>query len=139
MLICVVHDISLRKRIERLKRDFVSMVSHDLRTPLTSIQMVLSLLQEEAYGKLTATGHARLSETENNVQRLISLVNGLLTLDKMESGVLAITLSPTTIDEIIDPAISAVSGFALKHSVRITVCEHPNYSLTADKDRLTKC
>jgi two-component system sensor histidine kinase VicK len=69
-----------------MKRDFVAMVSHDLRTPLTSIQMVLSLLEAEAYGQLSDSGHENLEAAEANVNRLIGLVNGLLDLEKMESG-----------------------------------------------------
>jgi PAS domain S-box-containing protein len=47
-LFCIAHDITERKEIERLKQDFVDMISHDLRTPLTSVQGFLSLLQTGA-------------------------------------------------------------------------------------------
>jgi signal transduction histidine kinase len=56
----VARDITERKQVDRMKRDFVAMVSHDLRTPLTSIQMVLSLLEAEAYGQLSDSGHENL-------------------------------------------------------------------------------
>jgi two-component system sensor histidine kinase VicK len=85
-LFCVARDITERKQVDRMKRDFVAMVSHDLRTPLTSIQMVLSLLEAEAYGQLSDSGHENLEAAEANVNRLIGLVNGLLDLEKMESG-----------------------------------------------------
>lgn len=62
------------------------MVSHDLRTPLTSIQMLLSLLEAEAYGPLNENGRENVAAAEASVERLIGLVNGLLDLEKMESG-----------------------------------------------------
>src|SRR5262249_52790921 len=51
-LFCVAHDVSERKKLEQMKRDFIAMVSHDLKTPLSSIQMVHSLLAAGAYGTL---------------------------------------------------------------------------------------
>jgi len=135
-LICVVHDISLRKSIERLKSDFVAMVSHDLRTPLTSIQMVLALMQAEAYGEISATGHTRLGEAEGNVERLIALVNELLALEKMESGMLELSVMQMPVSEVIEPALAMVAGVAAKHSVEIKVMPHENQVINADKERI---
>ena len=137
-LICVVHDISLRKSIERLKRDFVAMVSHDLRTPLTAVQMVLGLMQAEAYGEISSTGHERLGEAEGNVDRLIALVNELLTLDKMESGMLELTPTSVTVEEVIEPAMNMVSGVAAQHQVQIEVLPYGHKTLYADKDRIVQ-
>jgi PAS domain S-box-containing protein len=135
-LICVVHDISLRKSIERLKRDFVAMVSHDLRTPLTAVQMVLGLMQAEAYGEISSTGHMRLKEAEGNVERLIALVNELLTLDKMESGMLDLSPACLSVSEVIEPARSMVLGVAAKHKVEIDVLPYGPETIYADKDRI---
>lgn len=137
-LICVVHDISLSKRIERMKRDFVAMVSHDLKTPLTAIQMVLTLLSQEIYGQLSAAGHKRLADAEGNVERLMALVNGLLMLDKMESGQLEILPSAITIDEVIEPSLKAIAGMAVKHEVEVNVRAHIDYDCFADRDRLVQ-
>ena len=57
---CVVHDISAEKQIERMKKEFVAMVSHDLRTPLNSVLNLLTLMSVEAYGAVNETGHKRL-------------------------------------------------------------------------------
>lgn len=112
-------DISERKEIERLKQDFVTMVSHDLRTPLTAIQMVHDLLQAEAYGELSPAGHERLSDAEGNVQRLMTLVNGLLDLEKIESGQLELSCENVPVDVILGPAMKAVAGLAQKHGVAV--------------------
>src|SRR5262249_6033453 len=67
--ICVAHDITERKQMERLKEEFVSMVSHDLRTPLTSVQNYLYLLAEGTYGKLNTVGKERLPAMERSIDR----------------------------------------------------------------------
>jgi PAS domain S-box-containing protein len=135
-LFCVLHDISARKQIDRMKQEFVAMVSHDLKTPLTSIQMVHGLLQGGAYGRLSQDGLERLAEAEENVQRLIALVNGLLALDKMDAGKLEISRMPTTVNAIVEPSVRAVTGFALQQGVEITVLPHTDMALVADRERL---
>ncbi|MBU6451072.1 MAG: cell wall metabolism sensor histidine kinase WalK [Cyanobacteria bacterium REEB67] len=144
-LFCVARDITERKEVDRMKRDFVAMISHDLRTPLTSIQMVLSLLDAEAYGQLSDNGHEKLAAAEANVDRLIGLVNGLLDLEKMESGKLELLCEPCPVASIVKAAIGAVSGFAEQQGVRLegpsssTLCDrHGDLIVYADKDRIVQ-
>ncbi|MBS2006209.1 MAG: PAS domain S-box protein [Cyanobacteria bacterium SZAS TMP-1] len=118
-LFCVARDITERKEVDRMKRDFVAMISHDLRTPLTSIQMVLSLLAAEAYGQINDNGHEKLEAAEANVERLIGLVNGLLDLEKMESGKLELTLDLCRVSAIVKPSLTAVAGFAEQQGVKL--------------------
>ncbi len=137
-LFCVARDITERKQVDRMKRDFVAMVSHDLRTPLTSIQMVLSLLEAEAYGQLSDSGHENLEAAEANVNRLIALVNGLLDLEKMESGKLDLLRQTCTAANIIEPSMQAVHGFAEQQGVRLSSPPHNNPTIFADQDRLVQ-
>lgn len=137
-LFCVARDISERKMIDRLKRDFVAMVSHDLRTPLTSIQMLLSLLEAEAYGPLSDTGKENVTAAEANVERLIALVNGLLDLEKMESGKLELLRETWHVDDLLEPSLQAVRGFAFQQGVSVVVPGLGDIELFADRDRLVQ-
>lgn len=137
-LFCVARDITERKQVDRMKRDFVAMVSHDLRTPLTSIQMVLSLLEAEAYGQLSDSGHENLEAAEANVNRLIGLVNGLLDLEKMESGKLILLRESYKVADILTPSLQAVRGFAEQQGVNLAAPAHGNPEIFADRDRLVQ-
>ena len=137
-LFCVARDITERKQVDRMKRDFVAMVSHDLRTPLTSIQMVLSLLEAEAYGQLSDSGHENLEAAEANVNRLIGLVNGLLDLEKMESGKLILLRESYKVADILTPSLQAVRGFAEQQGVKLAAPAHGNPEIFADRDRLVQ-
>jgi PAS domain S-box-containing protein len=137
-LFCVAHDISERKRVDRMKRDFVAMVSHDLRTPLTSIQGFLELLSVNAYGELSGTGKESLVVTEGNISRLIAMVNDLLDIEKMESGMLQLWPSETAVDAVIEKSLQAVEGFASQQKVKLKVREHQNIHMVADTDRLVQ-
>src|ERR1700689_3341716 len=75
-----------RKRLERLKDEFISTVSHELRTPLTSISGSLGLLIGDAAGHLPEPMARLLAIAHTNCERLVRLVNDILDIDKIEAG-----------------------------------------------------
>ena len=86
LVLGVIVDISERKRMERLKDEFVSTVSHELRTPLTSISGSLGLLVGRWAGKLPEPAARLLAIAHKNSQRLVRLINDILDIEKIESG-----------------------------------------------------
>ena len=84
-LLALVVDITARREIERLKQEFLSMVSHDLRTPLNSMQAFLELLADGIYGEITEAGNRKVGQLEGEVERLMRLIQQLLDLDRLES------------------------------------------------------
>ncbi|WP_337879268.1 PAS domain S-box protein [Rheinheimera sp.] len=86
LYICTVRDISDRKRVEKLKNEFVSTVSHELRTPLTSIAGALSLLDNGIVGSLEPQAAELVRIAHKNSQRLTSLINDLLDIEKIAAG-----------------------------------------------------
>jgi two-component system, NtrC family, sensor histidine kinase GlrK len=75
-------------RVEKMKSDFFSAMSHELRTPLTSIKEGIGLLQEGAAGPTTGKQERLLRILSEETRRVISLVNSLLDLSKMEEGMM---------------------------------------------------
>ena len=135
-LMCVVHDITERKQIDQMKRDFVAMVSHDLRTPLTSIQMVHSLLAAGAYGDLTEDGKESVEGAQDCCDRLITLVNDLLDLERMESGRMDLSLESIPVADIVKPSVSMLAN-AVKHKkIHLIVNTDENPLVNADKERM---
>jgi PAS domain S-box-containing protein len=137
MMFCVAHDITERKEIERMKQEFVAMVSHDLRTPLTSIQGFLTLLQTGMYGDLNANGSENLSIADANISRLIALINDLLDIEKMESGKLAMDIRQCQLSEVFERSIGGVIGFAEQQKVHLTAQDTDAVAF-ADRDRLVQ-
>src|SRR5262249_21234390 len=86
MLFGVAHDITRRKKLEQLKKEFVAMVSHDLRTPLTSFQCFLEGFAAGVYDKSIEQAKKRAGNAQADIARLINLVTSLLDLEKMEEG-----------------------------------------------------
>jgi signal transduction histidine kinase len=128
-----------RKRLERLKDEFVSTVSHELRTPLTSIVASLGLLQAKTTGMLTAPAARLLSIAYTNSQRLDRLVNDILDIEKLESGRVVFDLKRVDVRLLVENAIEANRGYAQHHGVRIRLTGlADNCEVSADADRLVQ-
>jgi len=132
----VIVDISERKRIERLKDEFVSTVSHELRTPLTSISASLGLLTGAADAKLSETAKRLVTIAHSNSQRLVRLINDMLDMEKMESGKVVFNLERIDVRTLIAQAIEANGAVAAECGVGLRCEEAPPCEVRADSDRL---
>jgi len=137
-LCCVIHDISERKEIDRLKQDFVAMVSHDLRAPLTSIQMVHSLIEQDLEMQPEINPHAQrnLSMARDNVNRLMALINNLLDLDKLESGMMDLLPKQQTLLPVVQTSVDAVRAIAQKSKLTVDTCIDPALEAYFDQEKL---
>ncbi|MGB8933338.1 MAG: ATP-binding protein [Anaeromyxobacteraceae bacterium] len=107
-------------RLARLQTDFVNKVSHDLRTPLTSIRMFVETLQ---LGRLTDPTRQQeaLEIIAEETERLSGLINRLLDWARMESGRRTYDLRPEPLRPIIDAAVAALAPQRLHHPADVQV------------------
>jgi PAS domain S-box-containing protein len=128
-------DISERHEVERLKREFVAMVSHDLRTPLTSVEASMTLLAAGALGELPpdAVNTVKLAEAE--VSRLRTLVNDLLDIAKIEAGKMEMSLDDVSMRDIVNKSINAVLAVADERDIDIQYDETEAIAF-ADSNRI---
>jgi PAS domain S-box-containing protein len=139
LVLSVIVDISERKRLERLKDEFVSTVSHELRTPLTSISGSLGLLIGGAVGKLPDSAERLLAIAQTNSQRLVRLINDILDIEKMESGQIAFNFKRVEARALVEQAIEGNRGFADGYGVRIRLDPASTAGeVHADPDRLAQ-
>jgi PAS domain S-box-containing protein len=139
LVLSVIVDISERKRLERLKDEFVSTVSHELRTPLTSISGSLGLLIGGATGKLPDSAERLLAIAQSNSQRLVRLVNDILDIEKMESNRIAFHFKRVAARELAEQAIEGNRGFADGYGVRVRFDPASTAGeVHADPDRLAQ-
>lgn len=137
--LAVGRDITERRRVERMKTDFVATVSHELRTPLTSISGSLGLLAGGAGGELGEKARRLIEIALNNSQRLIRLINEMLDIEKIESGKMEFDAQDLPIESLLSQVVDANSGFAEKHQVRVEVGAVPaNAAIVADSDRMSQ-
>ncbi len=133
----LVIDVTERHEVERLKQEFISMVSHELRSPLNSVLGFLEMLPEGIYGDLNPTGQEKVTVAERNVNRLIRLINDLLEIDRTEAGRLSMEIEDIPIKPLIDRSVDAVKALADKENITITVSDSDTI-VTADGDRIVQ-
>jgi len=133
----IARDISERRRLDRLKSEFVSTVSHELRTPLTSIHGSLKLLEGGVAGVMAPPALKLVSLAQKNSQRLILLINDLLDMEKLNAGKMTLTLTPTDLVSIVKQSILDNGGYGLTFDVRYVLAQSPDQLLVlADASRL---
>jgi len=137
-LYCVILDVTERKMLEQMRRDFVAMISHDLRTPLSSIQMILSMTQEEATARqsLSGEGLEGLTIAQNSCSRLLALVNNLLDLEKLESGQFELLARQDTLYRSLREAVGSIEVLARQKKIVLKLEATQEIEAYFDEERL---
>jgi len=128
---CVVsfRDISTEREIDRAKTEFVSLASHQLRTPLTAINWYSEMLISEDNGKLNTKQKEYTNETYKASKRMISLINALLNVSRLETGNFVIEPTPLDLVENAKSCISELQSQISKNRIEFT----GNYDSNLDK------
>ncbi len=132
----VFHEVvDHMNELNRQKQELVALVSHELKSPLTSVSGLLSLLEAGAFGDLSDRGLHQIAGAEMDLARLMRLINDLLDIEKLEAGKLEMLCKDVLLSRVIKGALMSVQSFADVHEIRI---ETPptSVSVHADEDRL---
>jgi len=122
-LFCVAHDITERKRIDSLKQDFIDMISHDLRSPLTSMFGSMSLITSGAAGEVSREILEEAARAARNIEVLINFVNDLLDFQKLESGRIQLESHDADLNQTIEEAAQMLADFADSRHVTLSLPE----------------
>jgi signal transduction histidine kinase/DNA-binding response OmpR family regulator len=109
------------KELDRMKSEFVAVVSHEVRTPLTSIKGSLELLGDERFHVLPPPQRELLSICQANAERLITLINDILDFSKLESSKLSLNFESFEIGKIVPEAVDHIRNLAAIKGVSIDV------------------
>ncbi len=125
------------ERAVRLKDEFLANMSHELRTPLTGILALGENLLEEIYGPLSERQEKALRNIDISAQHLLSLINDLLDLSKIEAGRLELDLQPVGVNDICQASMVFVRETAHKKAIKLLYAiEQPDAMVLADARRL---
>lgn len=107
-----IQDIRDRLKVERMKDEFISVVSHELRTPLTSIRGALGILETGVFDQRPEQAQHMLKIAINNSDRLVRLVDDILSLERLVSGKVTLVMEPCQVAELMQQAIDSVQALA---------------------------
>ena len=117
--VTVLRDITEDKLAERLKDEFLSVVSHELRTPLSAIMGYSDLMLRGVHGGLSERQARSLGAVKSNAERLLHLINDLLDVSRLESGVVPLDLRPTNLSEALSHIIAQTRVLAVNAGLSI--------------------
>ena len=118
-LFCVIYDVAEENRIARLKRDFLDMISHDLKGPLLSMLSSMNEIAHDADVKLEQDVRAEAKIVSSNISNLLSFVNELLDFQNLQSDRLQLTKQECFLTAILSEATRMVAGMAESNKVGI--------------------
>jgi signal transduction histidine kinase len=103
--VTLLQDVTRFKQVEQLKSEFLAAVSHEFRTPLTSINMTVDILSRRVVGDINERQDDLLNSAKQDCDRLKKLVEELLDLSKLESGAEPMRRDPLSLRAVIDEAV----------------------------------
>ncbi|WP_298434275.1 ATP-binding protein [Geobacter sp.] len=131
-----VRDVTAEEEVGRMKTEFISTVSHELKTPLTSIKGSLQLILDKGKGFTEVEGEL-LAICLRNTDRLIRLVNDILDIAKIESGRMEFARSRQSVRELVTVAVQELAGYAREHGITVVNAAGDDLPpVFCDRDRL---
>ncbi|MBF0499243.1 MAG: HAMP domain-containing protein [Candidatus Riflebacteria bacterium] len=131
----ILQEISRLRRFDQLKSDLVSTVSHEFKTPLTSLRMAIHLLLEHVVGELNNKQEELLYSSREDCERLQTLVDDLLDLSKIQEGKIQMALQPISAESFIEDVIASQRLLAEEHGIELkTLME--SIQVQADRERI---
>ncbi|MFQ4138450.1 PAS domain S-box protein [Nodosilinea sp. PGN35] len=116
-----VQDIRDRLAIDRMKDEFISVVSHELRTPITAIQGALALLEAGVYADRPAKARRMLDIALSNSDRLVRLVDDILSFERLESGKVQLEKETCQVATLMHQALDSVQPLADRSGITIAL------------------
>ena len=130
-LVCVLHDVTEQQKIDRERRQFVSNVSHELRTPLTSMRSYIEALNDGAW-KDPEVAPQFLKVTQDETDRMIRMINDLLSLSRMDSGRLQLELELVNLNELFNYILNRFDMMLDKDNNDTRDTKTKNYTIKRD-------
>ena len=136
--VIILKNITEFQQLDEAKTNFIATISHELKTPLSSIKMSLQLLEDERIGKVNQEQQQLLENIDEDTRRLLQITGELLDMGQVETGKLQLNFGNTHPKNIVGYALKAVKTTADQKNVTIDVqCDESLPDVQADLDKTT--
>ena len=137
--VMVLHDVTEQRAFERVRSEFVLRASHELRTPVTGMHMAFGLFRERAHFPQDSREADLLDTVNEEMQRLMQLINDLLNFSRYQNGLQKLTLAPCSIEDLLEQAQLRFTSGAEAQGIELLVeVQGPLPRLQADQPQLDR-
>ena len=137
--VMVLHDVTEQRAFERVRSEFVLRASHELRTPVTGMHMAFGLFLERAHFDPQSREADLLNTVNEEMQRLMQLINDLLNFSRYQNGMQKLTLAPCDLQEMLEQAQARFADRANAKDVEFVIdLQPPLPRLNADQAQLER-
>jgi NtrC-family two-component system sensor histidine kinase KinB len=137
--VMVLHDVTEQRAFERVRSEFVLRASHELRTPVTGMHMAFGLFRERARFPADSREADLLDTVNEEMQRLMQLINDLLNFSRYQNGLQKLTLAHFAIDQLLDGARERFDDAARRGGIELSIdLEEQLPRLHADQAQLER-
>lgn len=130
----IVRDISEKKKDELRKNDFIGMVSHELKTPLTSLTAIVQVLDMKLRENADPFVPSALAKSNTQIKKMTGMINGFLNMSRLESGKIVVEKAPFLLDELIREMVAESELTVSGHTFQLTA--GPALEVNADRDKI---
>ncbi|WP_316792626.1 ATP-binding protein [Pedobacter frigoris] len=130
----VLMDVTVQKQDEQRKNDFIAMVSHELKTPLTSMKGYIQVLRKTKKDVSELTQKV-LERAEHQVTKMTNMINGFLNIARLESGKITIERKPIRMSVLMDDVIEEFTTTVTSHHIKFSC--NGDFSVDVDREKLS--
>ena len=134
--VILLKDITPFKELDTLKTNFIGTVSHELKTPISSILMSLNLLEDKRVGSINKEQRLMIQNIKEDIERLLKITGELTNITQAETGNIQLSIQPSSPKEIVELAVNANKNRATQKNINIEIdCPETISSVLADTEK----
>ncbi|MBI5202664.1 MAG: PAS domain-containing protein, partial [Elusimicrobia bacterium] len=138
-VVVAIRDVTIEKQLDKMKEEFLHSITHDLRNPVGSAIGFAEFLLKGVVGVMNPQQQAMVESIRKACSRLLTMVNNILDLAKLEAGKMEIHLKESSLAGVAGHAIDILGSLAQRRGVKLELEADEEYSINADPDLMERC
>lgn|GEM_PF-836589 len=134
----IARDITERKQIEQMRKDVISIVSHQLKAPVSAIRWMVEAILDDVFGKIPKKVRDALTDVQDINLRNSHFLADILNVSRIDRGVIKVDVAPATLKEVVDAALHDYQGSLHNKLVKLVITGKGSIEVMTDKEKFAE-